>query len=894
MKRTKRLLSAVLAAAMALSLPFTALAAGSNTSAEDYGSYLDFPQFRGATMLQGVVDSKTPTSADEIEEKWKNKYGGGAWSYCGTPIIVGDYMYTMGTSAGTLNRISLATGEALKSVSCEGGSQFFSMMGYGDGKLFLPRQVGSQVVVYAYDEQTMEMLWKSEPIGAPEDSTQPLSAVTYYEGYIYVGASNGNGDAGAYACFSTKDEDLSKTDEVKQAVWQYSPESGQKGYYWSQGAIVNNAIVFGGDASELVIHSLTDDTVYDRYDLGKGAIRSAVHYDAETGRVFAATKDGYLCSIKINGDNTFDKSSVKSIQLGNNITSSPVVFKGRVYVGGGGQGSAAPFSVVDAETLDVIYQIDSIQTQSSPIISTANATEENGWKVNLYVTDYKTSVLYRITDSQNQTAQSEPDYITLVTPSVTQYCTQTVAMDPDGNIYFYNDSGNMFAFGFNEDNVQKGVYTAQDVDNSIRLAESGGAVTLNDEFAVKRIKARYDALSTAEQAKVTGLDELNAMLARIDELKDENAVIAELNETLQDLVVADVTLADDAEINALYTQYNQLSNEGKARVEHADLLQQAVDKIQGLKDAGMIAEIQAKIDALPSIEAVVYDDKASVEQVVTLLKNQNDTVKAGVDASKLDELTAKISALENAIQTLNQRIFDEINPMNVTVADKATVNELLESYRSLSESDRKHIVYADDLFYAQEVIAQLEKNNVVISEVFENLVGSDRDYTVPGKTEDGTEYRITFNGMDITDPSVAFHAGISFVSANAEKIKAIAADAIILSFAHEGALPGKATVEIAADLTDGKYFLYHFNEESGKADLAGGVTVSGGKAVFEITHCSDYFISADGSLMEAGQIENTPAEDAPQTGDNSAVLPAAVLLVLSAGALMLLRKKGMR
>ena len=184
MKRTKRLLSAVLAAAMALSLPFTALAAGSNTSAEDYGSYLDFPQFRGATMLQGVVDSKTPTSADEIEEKWKNKYGGGAWSYCGTPIIVGDYMYTMGTSAGTLNRISLATGEALKSVSCEGGSQFFSMMGYGDGKLFLPRQVGSQVVVYAYDEQTMEMLWKSEPIGAPEDSTQPLSAVTYYEGYI--------------------------------------------------------------------------------------------------------------------------------------------------------------------------------------------------------------------------------------------------------------------------------------------------------------------------------------------------------------------------------------------------------------------------------------------------------------------------------------------------------------------------------------------------------------------------------------------------------------------------------------------------------------------------------------------------------------------------------------
>ena len=101
-------------------------------------------------------------------------------------------------------------------------------------------------------------------------------------------------------------------------------------------------------------------------------------------------------------------------------------------------------------------------------------------------------------------------------------------------------------------------------------------------------------------------------------------------------------------------------------------------------------------------------------------------------------------------------------------------------------------------------------------------------------------------------------------------------------------------MEIAADLTDGKYFLYHFNEESGKADLAGGVTVSGGKAVFEITHCSDYFISADGSLMEAGQIENTPAEDAPQTGDNSAVLPAAVLLVLSAGALMLLRKKGMR
>ena len=325
-------------------------------------------------------------------------------------------------------------------------------------------------------------------------------------------------------------------------------------------------------------------------------------------------------------------------------------------------------------------------------------------------------------------------------------------------------------------------------------------------------------------------------------------------------------------------------------VQKADILMQAVDKIQEIKDNNMVHTLEEKIAALPSVDEVVYDDKAKVEEVVTLLKNQNNTVQAKVDKTKLDALVSKLTTIEADIKDLNQQIFDKIDPMNITLTDKETIEKLLTAYQALNEKDRKYITYYDDLVFAQKVISGLEQN-LVIPEVFEYLAGSDKDYIIPGKTDTGKEYKITFNGIDITDPSIAFNTEISFDCANKDKIKALDEKAVTVSFKHTGTLPGKAAVELTVDLTDGKYKLYYFNAQTGKAENAGDATVANGKAVFTITHGTDYFISAKENLSNENNGNNGNTGNTPNTGDNGSLLAAFIILILSAGVMVAFRKR---
>ena len=193
-------------------------------------------------------------------------------------------------------------------------------------------------------------------------SLQAISPVTYYNGYVYMGATSGSADKGIFYAVSAEDEDPSVGDEIKEYTWTYSPSEGKKGYYWSGASIIGNSIVFGGESGQVVSHSLTTDAVIDTLEINE-AIRTSIHYDIKTGRIYIATKAGNIHSVKVNSDGTFDKSSLITKKIGSDITSSPVSYNGRIYVAGGGALSGAGFSVLDANTLEIIYQINDIASQ---------------------------------------------------------------------------------------------------------------------------------------------------------------------------------------------------------------------------------------------------------------------------------------------------------------------------------------------------------------------------------------------------------------------------------------------------------------------------------------------------------------------------------------------------
>lgn len=838
-KITKSIVSLVLVLAVMLSMPIS-ISAVKNVSPEK--EYLSYSQFRGEALSQGIVDSKTPVSKESTVEKWGIKFGTGWSDVPGTPVIVGDYLYCLVAGQSKLYRVDANTGEILKSVPCQGKSQFFSTIAYYDGVIYVPRAASDNTgaVIIAYDEETMEQLWISEPLGGANSRIQPLSAVTGYDGHIYVGVSDGSASEGAYVCFDTVDENTEKTDEVKAPKWTYKPENMKSGYYWSAGAIVGDTIIFGGEATELVIHSLTEDKVYDTLVLEPNAasgIRSSVHYDAKTNRVFVALKSGNIYSVKLSGDNTFDTSSIIKTNIGNDITSSPVVFGDRLYIGGGGISSGNGFTVMDSENLEIIYQIDEIKTQASPIVTTAYATKENGYEVKMYVTgfggigsggyDPTSSCVYLITDRQGQT---EPEYEIIATPSQLQYCTQSAAIGGDGSIYFYNDGGTMFCFGHKDD--ASGEYTAKDMINAISLFDFTG-VTERDEYRLNRLKLRHDLMDETEKAKVTNYESLEEMLEKIENLKNEEKIIAELNEYIKNVNPNELTLKDSDTVNNWYGKYNSLSTEGKALVENSEKLLKCVAVIENLKNQDAAANLNKKIAELPDADKITLKDRDKILEVLALYEIQNDEVKKMCDSEKLLAAADRAKELLTKVQALDERIFNEIDPLNITLETEKTVSELEKEYSLLSEADKEYVTRYDDVLFARKVIGSL-KNGVIISEMLMNLAGSPDAYTA--------EYEnavFSFKGTDITDPTKDFDISVTFGGDYESDIKALYADAFVFTLNHEGVLPAKTQITLKTSLKDGEYKIYRF--EKGEAISAGDGDCENGLLKFTAQDGGIYF-----------------------------------------------------
>ena len=88
--------------------------------------------------------------------------------------------------------------------------------------------------------------------------------------------------------------------------------------------------------------------------------------------------------------------------------------------------------------------------------------------------------------------------------------------------------------------------------------------------------------------------------------------------------------------------------------------------------------------------------------------------------------------------------------------------------------------------------------------------------------------------------------------------------ALYLSFAHDGELPGKASVflKVPAEMEDGsQWYLYYYDEKTGGAEkVAEALTVENGYVTLELTHCSDYVLCGEeiaaaedtGSMLSIG------------------------------------------
>lgn len=419
------------------------LAAAPENALTNYGS--EWPSFRNSNDNMGIVTAKTPRAADETELLWATKLTSGWSNSVSGPIIVGDKIYVMVGS--TIKKIDKATGTVEATTGTAASSGGFTVhLAYGEGMIFAPISNGQ---IQAFDANTLKSLWISEKLGG-----QTLTPLTYASGYLYTGF-RAAGAAASFVCLSVTDEDPESTNEAKYPTWvKKAPDGAQEGYYWAGACVVGDTVVFGVDTGILTSYGATQNKEIDTYQVD-GDIRSSIAKDKD--RLYFTTKAGKVYSIRLNADGTFDKGSVKSGQAKGitESTSTPVVYNGRVYVGGSGASfTEGTLAVMNAGDMSTIYSAKiGGKAQSSALLTTAYNSVTN--KVYAYFTyNNNPGGVTVLEDAPGQT-EAKVSELFIPTGDKAQYCIGSPIADSDGTIYYKNDSGYVMALGSKGENEEE-------------------------------------------------------------------------------------------------------------------------------------------------------------------------------------------------------------------------------------------------------------------------------------------------------------------------------------------------------------------------------------------------------------------------------------------------------
>ena len=435
----------------------------------------DWPLFRKNDENNGVVDVRTPITAEDTVLVWANKlgegYSGGA---VGSPIIVGGYLYTY--SGTTIMKVDKETGLVLKTGTMVGGSAFaINCATYAEGMIFIGLANGR---VQAFNAETLESLWVyRDALGG-----QPNCPIAYADGYIYTGFWNQETKQANFACLSVTDEDATKTNEAKLPTWTYT----HNGFYWA-GAYVNSDFVLvttddgaegyvTGRGSILSLNPKTGKLIDSLQATNVGDLRSSVCYDEETEAYYFTSKGGDLYQVKVNADGTFTKGSLRRLHLDNGAdsasappmsTSTPVIANGRAYIGVSGTSQFTAYSghnitVVDLSTFSIAYSVPTMgYPQTSGLLTTAYQNED-GYNYVYFIDNFTPGKLRVIRDMPGMT-EVDHDYTTMETYSKdgeehtietayvlftpngaqAQYAICSPIVDEEGNIYFKNDSAQL-------------------------------------------------------------------------------------------------------------------------------------------------------------------------------------------------------------------------------------------------------------------------------------------------------------------------------------------------------------------------------------------------------------------------------------------------------------------
>lgn len=455
-----------------------------------------------------VTDTKVVKN--NPEEKWSYELNRtkGSWGsyYAGQSVIVDDYLYA--TGGGNLHKVDTKTGKG-ETVAVAGSTDFYyDYVAYGDGMIF----VSTASDIEAFDIDTLQSL------GKVKGTFSQYHPMQYNKGYLVC---NGN----IYKVNKNSDNVLTQVGEGT---------IGGDSFNWSQGVFVDNYYYVVATNDIYCVDYKTNTIKYQyKYDENRTTtfnIGGELAYDSTTDYLYwGSYKQKNLHAVKLDENGDFDKETYKSATISQESVCAPVVYNNRIYVAGqGGTIDVINGNPDDNDFLSTIYTTNKIgmKIQSNPILSTGY--EEETGNVYIYVQSYNApGNIYYLEDNANSTSGELKQLTNLSTTSKAAYAYEQIAIDDEGQIYFFNEEGYLYCYG--EKHIHN--YTYKTLLNGKHIKTCDGCGESEEEFCtfendkciycgVERSKYIYGDINQDGEVTVQDATLLQKYVTKLAELND--------------------------------------------------------------------------------------------------------------------------------------------------------------------------------------------------------------------------------------------------------------------------------------------------------------------------------------------------------------------------------------
>lgn len=400
-----------------------------------------WPQFAYDAVNSSIVDAATPVSADEAALKFQVRVReAGSWDTLSNIVILDGYVY-------------IAVGDLLQKISLEG--EIVDSYQYDMPVSASPYIAGAHGMIYAFvsdgaagqlqavDAETMTSAWVSETIAGVES----FSPITILGDDIYLTVSAF--DYGIWApapgyvlgvAAGAPDTDIPKAFDLFY-------DAGLS-YYWN-GAVASGDYLMLSSAEGMI--QIIDRETGDLSSEIDSGISIKTSLSLAEDNIYFGTASG-IGRVGIS-DGQIDAASLIHVDLGSQVTTTPVVHNGRVYAGTGDFQGGEGFFVFNADDMSVAYKaeipgVDSWSGADIPVAgiqSTPVLTTYYGDVSYLYFSlNAKPSGIVSLKD---RNGQESAEFSTIFVPDeIDQNATMaSFTADTDGTIYYTNDAGMLFA-----------------------------------------------------------------------------------------------------------------------------------------------------------------------------------------------------------------------------------------------------------------------------------------------------------------------------------------------------------------------------------------------------------------------------------------------------------------